>query len=45
MATDKQKETARRNLDKARQAQSDRAHGKDVPRRGEGMSTAEKDPT
>lgn len=43
MATSKQKEAARRNIDKARKAQSDRAHGKDVPRSGEGMSTAEKD--
>jgi len=43
MATDKQKEAARRNLGRARQAQSARAHGEDVPRRGQGMSTAEKD--
>ncbi len=43
MATDKQKQAARRNLERARQAQSARAHGKDVPRRGQGMSTAEKD--
>ena len=43
MATDKQKEAARRNIEKARQAQSDRAHGKDVPRSSEGLSTAEKD--
>jgi hypothetical protein len=43
MATDRQKEAARRNIAKAREAQSDRAHGKDVPRQGEGMSTAEKD--
>jgi hypothetical protein len=43
MATDRQKEAARRNIVKARQAQSARAHGKDVPRRGEGMSTADKD--
>jgi hypothetical protein len=43
MATDKQKEAARQNLEKARQAQSDRAHGKDVPRSSEGLSTAEKD--
>jgi uncharacterized protein DUF6582 len=42
MATDKQKEAARRNIVKARQAQSARAHGKDVPRHGEGMSTADK---
>ena len=43
MATDKQKEAARRNIGKARQAQSARAHGEDVPRRGEGLSTADKD--
>ena len=43
MATEKQKEAARQNIEKARQAQSDRAHGKDVPRSSEGMSTAEKD--
>jgi hypothetical protein len=43
MATSRQKEAARRNIEKARQAQSARAHGKDVPRQGEGMSTAEKD--
>jgi hypothetical protein len=43
MATSKQKEAARRNIAKARQAQSARAHGKDVPRHGEGMSTADKD--
>jgi hypothetical protein len=43
MATEKQKEAARQNIKKARQAQSDRAHGKDVPHSSEGMSTAEKD--
>jgi hypothetical protein len=43
MATEKQKEAARRNIGKARQAQSARAHGEDAPRRGEGMSTADKD--
>jgi hypothetical protein len=43
MATDKQKEAARRNIGKARQAQSARARGKDVPRSGEGMSTTDKD--
>ncbi len=42
MATTKQKQAARRNLKKARDVQSARAHGKSVPRRGEGMSTAEK---
>jgi hypothetical protein len=43
MATDKQKEAARRNIGKAREAQSARAHGEDVPGHGEGMSTADKD--
>jgi hypothetical protein len=43
MATTKQKEAARRNLEKARQAQSARAHGKKVPHRSQGLSTAEKD--
>jgi hypothetical protein len=43
MATDRQKEAARQNIEKAREAQSARAHGEDVPRQGEGLSTAEKD--
>jgi hypothetical protein len=43
MATERQKEAARRNIAKARQVQSARSHGAKVPRRGEGMSTAEKD--
>lgn len=43
MATEKQKEAARRNIDKAREAQSARAHGGNVPRRDEGLSTAGKD--
>jgi hypothetical protein len=43
MATDRQKEAARENLVHAREAQSERAHGEDVPRPAEGMSTAEKD--
>ena len=43
MATERQKEAARRNIGKARQTQSARAHGEDVPRRSQGMSTAEKD--
>jgi hypothetical protein len=41
MATAKQKTAARRNLTKARAAQSARARGKDVPRRTRGLSTAE----
>ena len=43
MATGKQKEAARRNIEKARDTQSARAHGKKIPRQGEGMSTSEKD--
>src|SRR6266404_8771600 len=43
MATGKQNDAARRNNGKARQAQSARAHGEDVPRSGEGLSTADKD--
>jgi Family of unknown function (DUF6582) len=43
MATDKQKEADRRNIEKARQVQSARAHGADIPRSDEGLSTAEKD--
>jgi hypothetical protein len=43
MATDRQKEAARRNIGKARDAQSARAGGAKVPRQSQGMSTAEKD--
>lgn len=43
MATDRQKETARQNVGKARRVQSARAQGEKVPRQGQGMSTAEKD--
>jgi hypothetical protein len=43
MATQRQKEAARRNIEKARQAQSARAHGVKVPRRSQGLSTAEQD--
>ena len=43
MSTDKQKEAARRNIEKAREVQSERAHGEDIPRSSEGLSTAEKD--
>jgi len=43
MATERQKEAARRNIVKARQAQSARAHGENIPRQDKGMSTAEKD--
>ncbi len=41
MATTRQKQAARQNVKKARSVQSARAHGKDVPRKSEGMSTAE----
>lgn len=41
MATTRQKQAARRNLVKAREAQSARAHGERVPRRSQGMSRAE----
>jgi hypothetical protein len=43
VATDKQKAAARENIAKAREVQSERAHGEDVPRSEEGLSTAEKD--
>lgn len=43
MVTERQKEAARHNIAKARQAQSSRAHGENIPRQDEGMSTAEKD--
>jgi hypothetical protein len=43
MSTEKQKEAARRNIEKAREVQSERAHGEDIPRGSEGLSTAEKD--
>ena len=42
MATERQKEAARKNLVKARKAQSARAHGQSVPRSHEGLSTADK---
>jgi hypothetical protein len=43
MATARQKEAARRNIAKARQVQSARARGANIPRRSQGMSTAEQD--
>jgi hypothetical protein len=43
MATQRQKEAARRNIQKARQVQSERAHGAQVPRQSQGLSTAEQD--
>ncbi|HEY6624508.1 MAG TPA: DUF6582 domain-containing protein [Acidimicrobiales bacterium] len=41
MATTKQKQAARQNIKRAREVQSERAHGRQVPKTGEGMSTAE----
>ena len=41
MATTRQKEAARRNITRAREVQSARAHGNKVPRGSQGMSTAE----
>ena len=41
MATEKQKQAARRNLTKAQTAQNARAKGKRAPRHTQGMSTAE----
>ena len=41
MATTKQREAARRNLKKARAAQSARAQGKKVAKRSPGLSTAQ----
>jgi hypothetical protein len=43
MATARQKEAARRNIEKAREVQSARAHGAKIPRQSEGLSTAEQD--
>jgi hypothetical protein len=43
MATEKQKEAARQNIEKAREVQSERAHGENIPRETEGLSTAEQD--
>jgi hypothetical protein len=43
MATARQKEAARRNIAKAREAQSARARGARIPRQAEGLSTAKKD--
>jgi hypothetical protein len=43
MATDRQKEAARQNIARAREVQSERAHGEQVPRQAEGLSTAQQD--
>jgi len=42
VATTKQKQTARKNLEKARAVQSQRAQGKRIPKQAEGLSTADK---
>jgi hypothetical protein len=42
MSTTKQKEAARKNLEKAREVQSERAQGAEIPE-SPGLSTAEKD--
>lgn len=42
MSTIKQKEAARQNIKKAREVESERAHGADIPR-PPGLSTAEED--
>jgi hypothetical protein len=41
MATTKQKAAARRNIEKARNVQSARAHGARIPRKTRGLSTAQ----
>jgi hypothetical protein len=43
MATARQKEAAKRNIEKAREVQSARAHGAKVPKQSQGISTADKD--
>ena len=41
MATTKQKQAARKNLEKARRSQAARRRGSSVPRRSRGLSTAQ----
>jgi len=43
MATTKQKEAAKQNAAKAREVQSERAHGAKIPRQTKGLSTADQD--
>jgi hypothetical protein len=43
MATERQKEAAKQNIQKARKVQSARAHGAKIPKQSEGLSTADKD--
>jgi hypothetical protein len=41
MATERQKQAARRNLEKASQVQSARARGRNIPKQSPGLSAAE----
>jgi hypothetical protein len=43
VSTTKQKEAARKNIGKAREIQSERAHGAKIPRQTRGLSTADQD--
>jgi len=43
VSTTKQKEAAKKNIEKAREVQSARAHGAKIPKQSEGLSTAQKD--
>jgi hypothetical protein len=43
VATTKQKDAARKNIEKAREVQSARAHGAKIPKQSPGLSTADKD--
>ncbi len=43
MSTTKQKEAAKKNIVKAREVQSERAHGAKIPRQTRGLSTADQD--
>ena len=43
MSTTKQKEAAKKNIAKAREIQSERAHGIKIPRQTKGLSTAQQD--
>ncbi len=43
MSTTRQKEAARKNIAKAREVQSERAHGVKIPRQTRGLSTAQED--
>jgi hypothetical protein len=43
VATTKQKDAAKKNLEKAGEVQSARAHGAKIPKQSQGLSTADKD--